>query len=181
MRILCKILPPHFDQFEDFTGSINYLPAVNDCHNNNNIQRTIQIKNKRYKIIQEAKRTLLNISFNVYECQILKYDQQYENTFKLLEIQLLQSITSINGSSIVNTIKEYMTYFTNRLKQEICDQISTSRGILLQNRQRSSLVKNMIGVSPETYLDLIDNPFHTLEWNQLSLGNISDIEYVENF
>jgi len=91
-------------------------------------------------------------------------------------------MTTMNGSSaIINTIKEYMTYFTNRLKQEIFDQILTSRGILLQNRQCSSLVKNIVGVSPETYLDLIDNPFHTLEWNQLSLGNISDIEYVENF
>lgn len=174
MRILCKILPQHVDQFEDFTGPcINYLPVPNDDNNDHHNQRAIQIKNKRYKIIQEAKRTLLNISFSVYECSILKYDQEYENTFKPLEIQLLQGLTTMNGSSVtINTMKEYMTCFTNRLKQEISDQIITSRGILLQNRQRSSSVKNTIGVSPETYLDLIDNPFHTVEWNQLSLGNI---------
>jgi len=166
MRILCKILPKTFDDLENFIDSINYLPLNN---NNDNNQNSIQIKNKRYKFIQETKRTLLNNSFNVYENKILKYDQQYENEFKQLETQLLNSIT-INGSSVFNTIKEYITYFTNRLQQEISDQVSSSRGILLQNRQRSSTAKHMIGVSPESYLDLIDNPFNTLEWNQLSLG-----------
>jgi hypothetical protein len=172
MRILCKILPQHFDQFDDFVGSsTNYLSIVSNDQNNtgNNIQRTIEIKNKCYKIIQEAKRTLLNTYFSAYQYKILKYDQEYENTFKLLE-----NMITINDSSVmIHKIKEYMTSFTNRLQQEIFDQILTSRGILLHNRQRSSSVKNAIGVSPETYLDLLDNPFNTVEWNQLSLGSKS--------
>ena len=60
MRILCKFLPQNFDQLENFIGSINYLPL-------NNNQKSIQIKNNRYKIIQEAKRNWLNLFFNVYE------------------------------------------------------------------------------------------------------------------
>jgi len=165
MRILCKFLPQNFDHLENLIAPINYLPLKS------NTQNSIQIKNKRYKLIQEAKRTWLNISFYVYQYQIQKYEQQYENEFKQLERQLLKSVT-IDGSSVFNKITEYMTYLTHRLKQDISDKISSSRGILIQNRQRSSSAKNMIGVSPEPYLDLIDNPFNTLEWNQLSLGKI---------
>ncbi|CAF5084128.1 unnamed protein product, partial [Rotaria magnacalcarata] len=44
--------------------------------------------------------------------------------------------------------------------------------IILQNRQRSSSTKNVIGVSPEPYLDLISNPFDKRQWNYLSLGKI---------
>ncbi|CAF1393904.1 unnamed protein product, partial [Rotaria magnacalcarata] len=41
---------------------------------------------------------------------------------------------------------------------------------ILQNRQRSSSTKNVIGVSPEPYLDLISNPFDKRQWNYLSFG-----------
>ncbi|CAF2121989.1 unnamed protein product [Rotaria magnacalcarata] len=52
-RIHCKFLLQNFDQLEDFISSIDYLPL-------NNNQKAIEMKNKRYKIIQEAKRQWLN-------------------------------------------------------------------------------------------------------------------------
>jgi hypothetical protein len=164
MRVLCKFLPQNFDHLENLIGSINYLPL-------NKNQHGIDIKNKRYKLIQEAKRTWLNISFNAYEYKLQKYEQLYENNFKHLETQLLNGAT-IDGSSIFNKIKEYITYRTNRLKQDIAAKISSSRGKLLQNRQRSSSTKTTIDVSPEPYLDHMNNPFNKLQWNQLSLGRI---------
>ena len=166
MRILCKFLPQNFDQLENFIGSINYVPL-------NNNQKSIQIKNKRYKIIQEAKRHWLNLFFNVYEYKLQAYEQLYEKEFKQLEMQLLSNSIPIDGVSIVNRIKEYITYRTMQLKQKISMEISSSRSRLLRNRQRSSSSKNKIGVSPEPYLDLIDNPFNTVQWNQLILGMIS--------
>ncbi|CAF5175679.1 unnamed protein product, partial [Rotaria magnacalcarata] len=48
--------------------------------------------------------------------------------------------------------------------------MASFRRIILQNRQRSSSTKNVIGVSPEPYLDLISNPFNKRQWNYLSLG-----------
>jgi hypothetical protein len=87
-------------------------------------------------------------------------------------MQLSNSI-SIDGVSILNKIKQFVTYQTTHLKEGISDKISSFRDRLLQNRQRSSSSKNRIGVSPEPYLDLIDNPFNTLQWNQLTLGRIS--------
>ncbi|CAM4819894.1 unnamed protein product [Rotaria magnacalcarata] len=48
--------------------------------------------------------------------------------------------------------------------------MASFRRIILQNRQRSSSTKNVIGVSPEPYLDLMSNPFNKRQWNYLSLG-----------
>jgi hypothetical protein len=42
---------------------------------------------------------------------------------------------------------------------------------VLKNRA-ISINTNIIGVSPEPYLDLISNPFNALEWHHLSLGKI---------
>ena len=92
-------------------------------------------------------------------------------------MQLLSNSIPIDGVSIVNRIKEYITYQTIQLKQKTSGEILSSRSRLLRNRQRSSLSKNKIGVSPEPYLDLIDNPFNTVQWNQLTLGMISPLLY----
>ncbi|CAF3028976.1 unnamed protein product, partial [Rotaria sp. Silwood2] len=163
MRILCKFLPQNFDHLENFIGSINYLPV-------DNTQNSIEIKNKRYKLIQETKRTWLNIFFNVYEYKLQKCEQQHQNELKQLETQLFNNNITNDGVSVLNKMKEYITFRTIRLKQDIDDQISSARGLLLQKRHQSSSAKNMIGVSPEPYIDLIVNPFNTLQWNQLSLG-----------
>ncbi|CAM4847804.1 unnamed protein product, partial [Rotaria magnacalcarata] len=47
----------------------------------NNDQKMIEVRNKRYKTIQEAKRIWLNLFLNSYEVQLQEYDQQYENEF----------------------------------------------------------------------------------------------------
>ncbi|CAM4879883.1 unnamed protein product [Rotaria socialis] len=58
IRIHCKFLPQNFNHLEDFISSIGYLPS-------NNNAKTIEIKNKRFKIIQEAKRLWLNYFLNI--------------------------------------------------------------------------------------------------------------------
>jgi len=69
----------------------------------------------------------------------------------------------VNGLSLFNDVNRYMTYRTNQLKQDIYKKMSSFRGKLLQHHQRSLSTKNMIGVSPEPYLDLISNPFNALQ------------------
>ncbi|CAF2139725.1 unnamed protein product [Rotaria magnacalcarata] len=141
MRILDKFLPEHFDDLEHFIAPNIYSPVISNTI-------AIQFKNKRYKIIQEAKRSWLNIILHAYEIKIQEYDRQYQYELIQLKSQLLNSMT-LNGESIV----------------------SSYRKILLQNRQRSlSSTKSIIGVCPEPYLDLMSNPFNTNEWNHLSLG-----------
>jgi hypothetical protein len=169
LRIRCKFLPQNFEHLENFIAPITYLPL----HNNKKI---IDVQNKRYKIIQEGKRLWLNYVLNTYEIQIKQYERQYQCDFIKLQSELLNNSTvtsTTNGSSsLFNDIKEYINYRINRLKKDIYNQISSSRRIILQNRQRSSSTKHSIGVSPEPYLNLISNPFNTCQWNRLSLGKI---------
>ncbi|CAF3410459.1 unnamed protein product [Rotaria socialis] len=90
IRIHCKFLPQNFNHLEDFISSIGYLPL-------NNNAKVIEIKNKRFKIIQEAKRHWLNYFLNIYEIKIREYEQQYQNEFIKLE-----SLFSNNNDNMIN-------------------------------------------------------------------------------
>ncbi|CAF3621044.1 unnamed protein product [Rotaria socialis] len=158
-RIYCKFLPQNFDHLENFISPIDYLPLNNDT-------KIIEIKNKRHKIIQEAKRQWLNYSLNIYEIKIQEYEQQYQNAF----IKLRSLFSDNNATTMLNNIKEYINNRINRLKKDIYDKMASFRRMILQNRQRSSSTKNVIGVSSEPYLDLISNPFNKRQWNYLSFG-----------
>ncbi|CAF2139036.1 unnamed protein product [Rotaria magnacalcarata] len=164
MRILCKFLPQNFDQLQYFITPITYSPL-------NNNQKAVQVKNKCYKIIQEAKRSWLNIFFNACEIKIQAYDSQHQNTFLQLESQSIVT-NNVNDSSISNQIKEYLIYRTNKLKQDIYKKVAKSRAIVLQIRQHSSSSRKqkIIGVSPEPYIDLMSHQFIKRQWNHLSLG-----------
>ncbi|CAF3852581.1 unnamed protein product [Rotaria magnacalcarata] len=159
IRIYCKFLPLNFDHLEDFIASIDYLPL-------NNNAKAIEIKNKHYKIIQEAKRQWLNYFLNIYEIKIQEYERPYQNEF----IKLESLLSNNNDKTMLTNIKEHINNRINRLKKDIYDKMASFRKIILQNRQRSSSTKNAIGVSPEPYLDLISNPFDKRQWNYLSLG-----------
>jgi len=71
MQVFYTCLPKVFDQSEDFIGSIGYLPL-------NNSQYRIDMKNKHYRLIQEAKRAWLSIYLCMYEHQIQIQQQQHE-------------------------------------------------------------------------------------------------------
>ena len=171
VRIQCKFLPKNLNDLQNFIAPINYLPL-------NNNQKCIEVKNKCNQIIQEGKRMWLNHLLNVYEIKLQEYDRQYEDEFMKLKSQLLNytittNSSSLSLSSLFNHVKEYINYRTLKLKSDISNNMSSFRRLILQNRQRSSSTKNTNGVSPETYLDLISNPFHARQWNYLSLGKIS--------
>ncbi|CAF1506748.1 unnamed protein product, partial [Rotaria magnacalcarata] len=159
IRIHCQFLPQNFDHMENFISPIDYLPL-------NNNAKAIEIKNKHFRIIQEAKRLWLNYSLNIYEIKIQEYEQQYQNEF----IKLGSLFSNNNDKTMLNNIKEHINNRIQRLKRDIYDKMTSFRRIILQNRQRSSSTKNVIGVSPEPYLDLISNPFDKRQWNYLSFG-----------
>ncbi|CAF2161870.1 unnamed protein product [Rotaria magnacalcarata] len=162
MRVLCKFLPKNFDQLERFITTMIYSPLNND-------QKMIEVRNKRYKTIQEAKRIWLNVFLNAYEVQLQEYDQQYENEFLQLQSHLLNN-TNINGSCVYEQIQQHMNYQTNKLKQQVSMKLQSLRGILIKNRRRSSSAKNTVGVWPEPYLELLTNVFNRYEWKYLSFS-----------
>ncbi|CAF1382181.1 unnamed protein product, partial [Rotaria magnacalcarata] len=133
MRVLCKFLPKNFDQLEEFIAPMIYSPLNND-------QKMIEVRNKRYKTIQEAKRIWLNVFLNSYEVQLQEYDQQYENEFLQLQSHLLDNV-NISGSCVYEQIQQHMNYQSNKLKQQVSMKIRSLRGILIKNRRRSSSAK----------------------------------------
>jgi hypothetical protein len=168
-RIICKFLPENLNDLQNFIASITYLPLNND-------QKSIEIKNQRYKIIHETKDRWLNHLLNAYEIKMIEYESQYQYEFIKLESQFLNNTlnnsTAATTTTAFNYIKEYINSRTSTIQKDIIHQMSSSfRRVLLQNRQRSSSTKNTIGVSPESYIDLISNPFNTRQWSYLSLGN----------
>lgn len=180
IRIHCKFLPQNFNGLENFIAPITYSPL-------NNHRKSIDVKNKRHTIIQEGKRIWLNYILDVYEIKIREYELQYQCEFIKLKSQLSNNNTHIipttvvadGCSSLFHHITEYLNYRINNVIHDIYIEMPSFRRIILQNRQRSSSTQNTIGVSPESYLDLIMNPFNARQWNQLSFGNIflSKIEF----
>ncbi|CAF1369208.1 unnamed protein product [Adineta steineri] len=162
IRIHCKFLPQNLDHLQKFMAPISYLPL-------NNNQKSIEVKNKHYKIIQEGNRTWLNYLLNTYEIKITEYELQYQNEYVKLESYVSTNMTT-TSISVLNQVQEYINYRISKLKNDIYNKMSSFRKIILQNRQRSSSTKDTTGVWPEPYLDLISNPFDTRQWNYLSLG-----------
>ncbi|CAF4330408.1 unnamed protein product, partial [Rotaria magnacalcarata] len=102
MRVLCKFLSKNFDQLEEFIAPMIYSPLNND-------QKMIEVRNKRYKTIQEAKRIWLNVFLKSYEVQLQEYDQQYKNESLQLESHLLNNILSVFG---LNHILIYLPMYS---------------------------------------------------------------------
>ncbi|CAF1465655.1 unnamed protein product [Rotaria sordida] len=162
MRVLYNFLSPKFDELEQFIAPDIYSPIIQN-------RIAIQVNNNRMKIIKESKRVWLNIALYAYEVKIQEYDHQYQCKWSELKSLLLNDKT-IDGDLILNPLNEYMTSQTTKLKSDIQDNVASYRHILLQNRQRSVSSKNTIRISPEPYLDLLENPFNEREWNHLCLG-----------
>ncbi|CAF1383311.1 unnamed protein product [Adineta steineri] len=79
MRILYKFLPSDLDQQEKIVALIAYIP----------------LNNKRYKMIQDAKRQWLHISLSVYETKLQEYNHQLES--------ILLNNTSLQVPSYIRT------------------------------------------------------------------------------
>ncbi|CAF1431400.1 unnamed protein product [Adineta steineri] len=95
MRILYKFLPSELDQLENVVAPITYIPL-------NNEHKTIELNNKRHKMIQDAKRQWLHISLSVYETKLQEYNHQFES--------ILLNNTSLQGTSLLNDISRYNNF-----------------------------------------------------------------------
>lgn len=164
MRVLCRILPHSFDQLQNFIAPLDYSPLMKE-------RKAVQLQNEYYKTIQEAKRQWLHICLTAYEIKLQEYDQRYQETLSRLQSALFDH-TNVHGTSLFDDINRYITSRITQLKRGLSDRMLAFRGRLLRRRRVSASTKNTIGVSPEPFLDLLSNPFTTLEWHHLSLGKL---------
>jgi hypothetical protein len=78
----------------------------------------------------------------------------------------------INGLTLFHAVKAYMTHRTDRIKQEINDKITHFRQIIARHRQRSSLVKKTVGVSPQVTVEVLHHILNADDLAHLSRGKI---------
>ncbi|CAF4465303.1 unnamed protein product [Rotaria socialis] len=118
---------------------------------------------RAYKLIQKEQQQLLNVVENS------EFFQQKKEIDHIL-YKALQPL-KVRCNSVINLANKHMTWNPRKTDN---DDVRLSDRIILQNRQRSSSTKNVIGVSSEPYLDLIFNPFNKRQWNYLSLDHLLD-------
>ncbi|CAF4409796.1 unnamed protein product, partial [Adineta steineri] len=111
VRVLCQFLPENFNLLQNFISPINSVSL-------NNEQKSIQLKNERIKIIKEAKRKWLHLYLWAHETKLQEYDLQYQEVLKQLETILSNNNINTDGVNLLNNINQYMSYRTNRMKQD---------------------------------------------------------------
>jgi hypothetical protein len=164
-RILSHILPQDFDKMEYLIASDMYRPPINDSI-------AIAFNKKRSKILQEAKRTILNMFVHAYEMKIQEYEQQYRRELSAFTEYVTNDTLPI-GTCSQDTITVYINHRRNRIKQEVYHKISSLRKQLRRRRQRSSAsTKNIVDVCPQVILDVDHVPLNAAELKYLSKGKL---------
>jgi hypothetical protein len=162
-RIRCNFLPRAFDQFERSIAPDIYWPVIDDG-------TAVDFTMKRHKIIQEAKRELVNIHVDAYEARIRHYERRYQAVLNDFNVTIA---TSLNGHECdsLDSIVTYMNHRTDRMKNEIYCKVTRCRRNLARSRQRaSSSRKNVVGVCPEVIVDVNHVPLSAGELKYLSRG-----------
>ncbi|CAF1422335.1 unnamed protein product [Adineta steineri] len=161
-RIICKLLPQNFDSIDNLIKPPLYTPLLQDV-------TSIEFKIQHYKIIQQIKRTWLNIYFNAYEKKIQEYEEQYIEKLHNLQLRF-ECKNNVNRIFHLNSIKTYLHNRKQRTIQQIYIDMSDYRKKLLNYRKRSSKAKKTIDVSPKPIFYLLFNPFNDQERDYLSKG-----------
>ncbi|CAM4819703.1 unnamed protein product [Rotaria magnacalcarata] len=167
--VLIDILPRNFDKLECYIAFDHYFPLIKD-----NI--AVEFKQKHYKIIQEAKRTWLNMYVNAYESKIQDYKGQYEVELHKFELKnssdsSTDDRTTTTTTVLFNSFINYINHRTNRMQEEIFyDKIPNYRRQLLRFHRRLKSPKKMVTVCPNVIVDLIYHPFTATQLNYLSRG-----------
>jgi hypothetical protein len=78
----------------------------------------------------------------------------------------------VDGMSLFNPLKAYMTNRTNLLQRESRFKMVLFRRKLYRRRHRASSITNNIGVWPEAIVDVPPIPWNNVELSYLSLAGV---------
>ncbi|CAF4782486.1 unnamed protein product, partial [Rotaria sp. Silwood2] len=162
-RISIQYLPRNFDKLERFIASDHDLPLIKDTI-------AVEFKQKRYKIIQDAKRTWLNMYIEAYVSKIQEYEHQYQRDLNEFELTHINDMC-INEKSLFRSFVDYINHRTNRMLQEIyCEKLPPYRKQLVRVRERLKWPKKMVTVFPTVIFDILYHPFTPTQLAYLSRG-----------
>ncbi|CAF4050299.1 unnamed protein product [Rotaria sp. Silwood2] len=161
-RVSIQFLPEDFDNLEYFITPNLYSPLIQDS-------MAIELKQQQYKIIQEAKRTWLNIYIDAHEMKYREYEHQYQQDLK--QFEFISSVhIDTTDITLFNCVLLYINHRVDRLKQEIYyEKLPIYRRKFVRLRQHLiSTKKNLVTVAPTLILDVICHPFTIAELAYLS-------------
>ncbi|CAM4840320.1 unnamed protein product, partial [Rotaria magnacalcarata] len=162
-RILSKLLPVSFDQLDTLIASDFYTPALQD-------QYSLNYKLKRSKILQETKRTWLDILMESYDVKMKECNRQYQEELTQLELDISKHQQHHHDASVLcRTVQAYIKHRTIQIKKDTFQQMNSFHGKLSRRRrQRSKKAKQTIGVSPEVILNVNDHSLAMIGHEYLS-------------
>ncbi|CAF2989662.1 unnamed protein product, partial [Rotaria sp. Silwood2] len=140
-RVFCKLLPNNFDSLDHLIESHLNKPLIHDIS-------SIEFKNQSDRIIQQVKRTWLNIYYKAYEMKIQEYEEQYIENLHMFQLRF-ESKNNVDKIFRLNSIKTYLNNRKQRMIEEIYINMSDYRKKLLNYRKRLTKTKKSIDVSPK--------------------------------
>ena len=165
IRESMQVLPKPYDQLEYFIAPDLYSPLIKNS-------LATEFKQRRYKIIQEAKRTWLNMDLHMYEKQYQTYHMEYQHELKQLELQSSTQLYENGTNMLYRSFLAYIEHHMDRLRQEwYSDKIQIYRRKLLRlAHRRSKAEKKLVSVTPLVMIDVFRHLFTTKEIAYLSRG-----------
>ncbi|CAM4974414.1 unnamed protein product [Rotaria socialis] len=161
-RILSKLLPSNFDQLDTLIASDFYTPVLED-------QYSLNYKLKRSKILQETKRTWLDILMESYDVKMKECNRQYQEELTQLELDISKHQQHHHDARVLcRTVQVYIKHRTIQIKKDTFQQMNNFHGKLSRRRQRSKKAKQTIGVSPEVILNVNDHSLAMIGHEYLS-------------
>ena len=160
-----KFLPPHFDQLDSFIAPDFYAPLIGDDDDD---AAAVKWQMKRFKHLQETKRTWLAIHMQAHEANMAYMECHYQQELNQFERQ--------QGIALSQPLKAYLDHRHDRRRDDLSMAMTHVRRTLLRRRRTRSLlaIKQVVGVSPEV---IFDDPRHVLnavEREYLSRGMTND-------
>ncbi|CAM4955562.1 unnamed protein product [Rotaria socialis] len=161
-RILSKLLPVSFDQLDSLIASDFYTPALED-------QYSLNYKLKRSKILQETKRTWLDILMESYDIKMKECNRLYQELLTQLELDISNHQDHHHDARVLcRTVQAYIKHLTIQIKKDTFQEMASFHGKLTRRRQRSKKAKQTIGVSPEGILNVNDHSLAMIGHEYLS-------------
>ncbi|CAF3467602.1 unnamed protein product [Rotaria socialis] len=161
-RILSKLLPVNFDQLDTLIASDFYTPALED-------QYSLNYKLKRSKILQETKRTWLDILMESYDVRMKECNRLYQELLTQLELDISNHQDHHHDVRVLcRTVQAYIKHRTIQIKKDTFQEMASFHGKLTRRRQRSKKAKQTIGVSPEVILNVNDHSLAMIGHEYLS-------------
>jgi YHS domain-containing protein len=160
--ILCKLLPKTFKQV-DIDGTLTNPDSIRLVDS-----AQIELINSQKKMIQRAKRTMLQNELQKYETIIQLNERQYKNELRTLEQHFVRQHG--NQTDIMDSLKSYLVHQTEQGLRNVASHATSFRIRSTRHFRRSSTAKNLIGVSPEVIVDVLNIPLNAAELSYLSRG-----------